>query len=192
MHTYSTVIHSHLLSCCGAAEAWTGEGKGATDIPANLQHKFTVYKGVEREVNSGCCQNFARNTCIFSKPTNQIHENFRQTRPPSALFMRHRCNFEKLEIVEKMRGVYLSYVPASTEGGKRKLVARIEDHVSVSTGLYTEPHSSSSQHSSVCMDHVITFQVMPPPLEPNDVIVQIKACGLSRIDTKVCRVKSRL
>ena len=42
------------------------------------------------------------------------------------------------------------------------------------------------------MDHVITFQVMLPPLEPNDVIVQIKACGLSRIDTKVCRVKPRL
>ena len=29
-----------------------------------------------------------------------------------------------------MRGVYLGYLPSSSEGGKRKLVARIEDHVS--------------------------------------------------------------
>ena len=41
------------------------------------------------------------------------------------------------------------------------------------------------------LDHVITSftQVMLPALESNDVTVQIKACGLSRIDTKVgCRI----
>ena len=30
-----------------------------------------------------------------------------------------------------MRGVYLSYVSAPAEGGKRKLEARIEEHVSI-------------------------------------------------------------
>ena len=30
-----------------------------------------------------------------------------------------------------MRGVYLSYLPSSAGGGKKKLVPRIEDHVSL-------------------------------------------------------------
>jgi NADPH:quinone reductase-like Zn-dependent oxidoreductase len=53
-----------------------------------------------------------------------------------------------------MRGVYLSYTPASSEGGKRRLVPRIEEHV------------------------------MQPALEANDVTVQIRACGICRIDVK--------
>ena len=33
--------------------------------------------------------------------------------------------------------------------------------------------------------HVVASQVMLPALAENDVTIQIKACGLSRIDTKV-------
>ena len=44
-----------------------------------------------------------------------------------------------------MRGVYLSYVPASSEGGKRKLEARIEEHV------------------SICVNHCISVRCMLRP-----------------------------
>lgn len=74
----------------------------------------------------------------------------------------------------KMRGIYLSYVTSSN--GQRKLVPRLEDHVCMWEAI---------QSPVLGVVWLSALQVILPPLGEGDVMVQIKACALSRIDTKV-------
>ena len=58
-----------------------------------------------------------------------------------------------------MRGVFLSYVPASTEGGKRKLVARIEEHVSTRQSLNLHTNLTPMHCTIGCrLDHVTILE----------------------------------
>lgn len=92
-----------------------------------------------------------------------------------------------------MRGVFLTITASTSSEGQRKLVPRIEDHVSMLRDIcFNRPPSGKNTQVNflisifLCL-HVCVWsiQVILPVLSEYDVVMQVKACALSRIDTKV-------
>lgn len=77
-----------------------------------------------------------------------------------------------------MRGVYLRFIPSSE--GQRKLVPKLEGHVSL---CYMQLTSCPMYGFQPRLFFVL--QVILPALSDYDVLIQVKACALSQINTKV-------
>lgn len=72
-----------------------------------------------------------------------------------------------------MKGVYLTFISSSE--GQRKLLPRVEEHVRWLIDI----------QRNMRYRLLLKMQVILPELTEIDVLVQVKACGLSRVNVKV-------